>query len=80
MAGNKLTARHISWTKQKLKVNIAAQMLSSSVADALEFCKTDLGLQEVEPCAATVRYIRIVDQAFDLLNSRNPLAKGTKLH
>jgi len=77
-AGNKLTARHISWTKQKVKVNLAAQTLSSSVGDALEFCHTDLGLQEFENCAATVRYIRIVDRAFDLLNSRNPLAKGYK--
>jgi len=77
-AGNKLTERHISWTKQKMKVNLAAQTLSSSVADALEFCRDDLGMHEFQDCAATVRYIRILDRVFDLLNSRNPLAKGYK--
>ena len=32
---NKLRARHIDWKPQKMKVNLAAQALSSSVADAL---------------------------------------------
>ena len=34
IAGNKLTERHINWTKQKMKVNLAAQTLRSSVADS----------------------------------------------
>ena len=29
-------------------------------------------------CEATVTYIRTIDGAFDILNSRNPLGKGTK--
>ena len=77
-AGNRLTERHIKWTKQKMKVNIAAQTLSSSVADALEFCRDDLAMDAFADCAATVRYIRIIDRVFDLLNSRNPFAKGYK--
>ena len=34
---NKLRSAHIDWKPQKMKVNLAAQTLSSSVADALEF-------------------------------------------
>ena len=33
---------------------------------------------EFQGCEATCDFIRKVDVAFDLLNSRNPLAKGTK--
>ena len=32
---NKLRSAHIDWKPQKMKVNLAAQTLSSSVADAL---------------------------------------------
>ena len=35
--GNKLKQAHIKWTQQKMKVNLAAQSLSSSVADAIEY-------------------------------------------
>jgi len=42
VAANKLTERHIQWHRQKMKVKLAAQTLSSSVADALEFCNTQL--------------------------------------
>ena len=37
----KLKAAHVNWKKQKMKVNLVAQGLRSSVADAIEFsfCK-----------------------------------------
>jgi hypothetical protein len=76
--GNKLHERHIQWTKQKMKVKLAAQTLSSSVADALQFCQQELQLAEFQDCTATVEFIRVIDRLFDLLNSRNPLAKGFK--
>ena len=34
----KLKKQHINWFNQKMKVNLAAQTLSSSVADAIEYC------------------------------------------
>lgn len=34
---NKLTATHLDWKKNIMKVKLAAQTLSSSTADALEF-------------------------------------------
>ena len=68
-AGNKLSERHINWTKQKMKVNIAAQTLTSSVADALEFCRDELCMSEFADCGATAQYIRVVNRTFDLLNN-----------
>lgn len=76
--GNKLKSAHLQWTRQKMKVNIAAQTLSSSVADSLEFCLKELKLSQFIGCEATIKFIRIMDRLFDILNSRNPLGKGTK--
>ena len=42
--GNKLMSAHLQWKKQKTKVNLAAQRLSSSVADALVCCREQLNL------------------------------------
>jgi len=77
-AGNKLTNRHINWMRQKMKVKLAAQTLSSSVAKAMLFCLNDLNLPQFVGCEATAKYIFIIDRLFDLLNSRNPLAHGYK--
>ena len=71
-------AAHICWEKQKMKVNLGAQVLSSSVADALEYCAKHLKLRQFEGCMPTVRFIRIFDHLFDILNSQNPLGKGFK--
>lgn len=35
--GNKLSKAHVEWDKKKMKVILAAQTLSESVADAIEF-------------------------------------------
>ena len=75
---NKLIAAHIQWWQQKMKVNLAAQELSSSVADALEYCANTLHLKQFEGCEATVKFILMFDRLFDVLNSRNPIAKVFK--
>ena len=69
---------HLGNKLKTAQVNLAAQTLSSSVADALEFCANDLKLTQFQGCDATVRFIRIFDHLFDVLNSRNPIAKGYK--
>ena len=61
-----------------MKVKLAAQLFSSSVADALQYLNLKLKRKEFEGSEATVAFIRHVDAAFDILNSRNPLAKGMK--
>lgn len=75
---NKLKKVHICWKQQKMKVNLAAQALSASVADALEYCANELKMPQFQGCEATVEFIRKFNQLFDILNSRNPLAKGYK--
>ena len=75
---NKLKSSHISWERQKMKVNLAAQCISSSVADALDFCCSHLKLAEFQDSQATSKFLRIFDRLFDILNSRNPFAKNFK--
>lgn len=61
-----------------MKVNLAAQAISSSVADALEFCNIDLKDGTFADSEATVKLIRIFDKLFDMMNSRNPVVKNFK--
>ena len=74
--GNKLKLAHIQWQQQKMKVDLAAKSLSSSVADAFEYCTNTLKLPQFKGSEATVTFIRIIDHLFDILNSRNPCAKS----
>ena len=75
---NKLRSAHINWHQQKMKVNLAAQSLSSSVADALDYCSDQLEMDAFSHCQATTKFIRTFDHLFDVLNSRNPLSKNFK--
>ena len=75
---NKLRSAHINWHQQKMKVNLAAQSLSSSVADAIDYCCDHLGMDAFSHCHATTKFIRTFDHLFDVLNSRNPLSKNFK--
>lgn len=61
-----------------MKVKLATQLLSLSVANALEFCKNVLKLKDFENCTATVNFIRLFNDAFDILNSRNLISYGFK--
>ena len=61
-----------------MKVRLAAQLFSSSVAYALEFLMHLDGCDAFKNAGATIQFIRIVDKLFDLLNSRNPYGKGYK--
>ncbi|KAL3199572.1 hypothetical protein MRX96_001334 [Rhipicephalus microplus] len=76
--GNKLTKVHVQWEKQKMKVRYAAQALSSSVADALDFCENVLKLPQFRGASATSKFVRVFDHLFDLFNSRNPFARSYK--
>lgn len=73
--GNKLTKKHVNFQRHKMKVSLAAQVLSSSVADALQLVKE---LPQFSGCNATSEFCRQLDRGFDLLNSRSRFAKGDK--
>jgi len=60
-----------------MKVRYASQVVSSSVADAIDWLR-DMGAPEFAGSEATTKFLRIIDAVFDFLNSRNPFAKGNK--
>ena len=76
--GNKLSLNHIKFEKHKMNVRLAAQTLSSSVADAIEFLDVVMKNTKFQDSNGTVRFIRMIDRLFDMLNSRNPVGKGFK--
>lgn len=66
-----------------MKVFLAVQVLSRRVADALTYCK---GMNDFQGCDATIRFISIINDVFDVLNSttcnkpgyKRPFDKSTK--
>ena len=75
---NRLTTQHLEFKKHKMNVRLAAQTLSSSVADAIEFLDMSMKMSEFQGSQSTVTFIRTIDKLFDMLNSRNPIGKGYK--
>lgn len=76
--GNRLRQSHINFSKNKMKVSLAAQLLSKSVSDAIEFCDKELQLPEFKGSEETIKFIRIFNTLFDVLNSRNLYQNGMK--
>jgi len=77
-AANKLSAKHVEYQKHIMKVKLTAQVLSSSVADALEFLHVYCHNFQQLDSEATVTFIRNIDHLFDLLNSHSPFPRGFK--
>ena len=75
---NKLRKKHLLFFRNKMKVSLAAQTLSSSVATAIDYLRDEMRLPDFTGSEATTEFIRIIDRIFDMLNSRNPFAKGSK--
>lgn len=60
-----------------MNVKLAAQAISSGVADAIEFLQKS-GIKEFQGSSATIEFIKMIDRIFDMLNCRNPYGKGFK--
>lgn len=74
-AGNKLKKRHLEWTREKMKVKIAAQTMSKSVADALTYLDLDLKHPHFRNSQATSEFILNINDIFDIFNSRHKFTK-----
>lgn len=74
---NKLSQCHVFYRNKKMNVKIAAQLLSASVANALEFLNKSND-SKFFGCEETVTFIRIIDRLFDYFNSRDPWGKHFK--
>ena len=59
-------------------MNLAAQTLSKSVADALSYMCIDLQENNFLNAEATINFINLMNNIFDILNSRSPYAQEFK--
>lgn len=76
--GNKLPSSHMNCQKNKMKMLLAAQTLSSSVADPFDFLREGFKIEAFQSSENTVKFVRHIDRLFNILNSRTPLTKGFK--
>lgn len=74
---NKLCNAHVNFFNKKMNVRLATQLISSSVADAIDFLRQS-GNPKFIGSEATVQYIRMLDRLFDLMNCKNPMGSGFK--
>ncbi|KAF0711367.1 THAP domain-containing protein 1-like, partial [Aphis craccivora] len=70
-AGTKIRQRHINYFEENMKVNLAAQTFSCSVADAFQYCSESLKMKEFLNCDQTIKFCRTINDIFDFLNTRN---------
>ena len=61
-----------------MNVKMAAQILSASVASAIDFLHDDSEHPDFEDSESTTSFIKRIDVALYLLNSRNPFGKDSK--
>ena len=77
--GNRIRKEHVQYQKKKMRVYLATQVLSDSVADAIEFCDKDIKLQQFADSSGTCEYLRVFNLAFDILDSKVPFMKHNKM-
>lgn len=75
---NKLRSCHINFSQRKMKVCIAAQTLSNSVAKALTFLRCVLEDPRFAESSETSNFLQKVDRLFDRLNASSWRKKGFK--
>lgn len=73
-AATKVRRRYIEFQNEKMKVYLAAQVLSFSTSKALQFLEQDLKLSQFI-ASGTSRFCLVFNDIFDLLNSKNPFNK-----
>lgn len=59
-----------------MKVKLAVQTFSDSVADALLYCSDYLKFEQFQGAHSTALFCRIINNIFDLMNSINSLGRG----
>lgn len=74
-AATKLRKRHVQWQREKMKVKLAAQTFSNSVADALLFLAGDLKMNNFRGAEATADFCKLFNNLFDIFNSRTLFSK-----
>lgn len=75
---NKVRDRHINFKNQRMKVKLATQLFSQSVAEAIQFCRTNLKINKFQRSEPTEKFVLIINNIFDIFNSRNLYFYGFK--
>lgn len=73
---NKLTRKHLQFRNSVMKVKLASQLLSRSVAVALKFCREDLKLNDFKDSEGTEKFVMIFNDLFDIFNTRRLTQHG----
>ncbi|KAM8808196.1 DNA transposase THAP9 [Eudromia elegans] len=60
-----------------LKVNLATQLFSEGVADALEHLQ-NLGLPSFQNCSGTIKFVRLMSHLCNVFQGRSPSGRGQK--
>lgn len=68
--GNKLTKTHVDFQDRKMNVRLAAKTVSKSTAHSLEFADNVLSNPKFSNSAATVEYLLVFNNLFDVMNSK----------
>lgn len=71
---NKLNRKHIEWQQRKMKVRVAVETLSASVADSMEYLMIQ-SRSEFKDAEPTIKFIRHFNNLFDIFNSRSLQSK-----
>ena len=61
-----------------MKVSLATQLLSQSVANGIEFCRENLQMEDFVGSEATVEFLRNFYVLFDIMNSKYTFGKFSK--
>lgn len=65
---HKITQRHIQWKSRPMHVRTAAETLSNSASDALEFLM-NTGMNKFSNALPTINFIRTINNLFDIMNT-----------
>lgn len=65
---HKLTKKHIESQHNRMNVTLAAQTLSNSVANSLEYLMKE-GVKSFINCAGTIQFCRMMNDLFDVFNT-----------
>lgn len=68
--GNKLTKTHLEFEDKKMNVRIAAETLSNSTADSIQFANSVLKLDMFKGSEETEEYFRVANNLFDIMNTK----------
>lgn len=72
----KIRNRHVNFYNEKMKVFLAAQVLSFSTSSALQFLENEVNNTDFKGAAATAKFCQVFNDIFDVLNAKNKFCKS----